>query len=436
MTLTTSEVDPIRLDGLDAALFEAVERNRVIHEIEALNLDPASNVMNPRAEALLASGLGTRPSLGDPGAKYETGLEAIEDIERLTTSVLMELFRARHVEFRVASGAMANLYVFFSTTCPGDTIVVPPATMGGHVTHHRAGAAGLAGLRIVEAPTHPRLPMLDLDALAELVEVERPRLITLGGSLNLSAPPVAEVREIADRVGARVLVDAAHLSGMIAGGVIPAPLRNGADLVTMSTYKSLGGPPSGLVLTDDDELAERIRAIAHPGLTANFDAAKTAALALTALDWIHLGRDYAETMVATARSLGEGMARRGLEVVEIASGHHTDTHHLVVDVVDRGGGQTVARRLRRGNLLACGIGLPGRDPTRLNPGDVPGLRLGTPEMVRWGMGPTDADRVAEFLAAALEGEPERVGREVAEWRRGFDRIHFVRGGPASPLPSA
>ena len=414
-----------RLAGVEDELLDAVERNRWIHEIESLNLDPASNVMNPRAEALLAAGLGSRPSLGVPGAKYETGLEAIEDIERLTSRLVSEVFGARHVEFRVASGAMANLYAFLATTSPGDTIIAPPASMGGHVTHHQAGAAGLAGLRILHAPVHTTLPMIDLDGLARLVEAERPVLITLGGSLNLSAHPVAAVREIADRVGARVLFDAAHLCGMIAGGVMASPLTEGAHLMTMSTYKSLGGPPSGLVLTDDDELAGRLDAIAHPGLTANFDVAKTAALAMTMLDWLACGSGYAEAMVATARALGDALGSAGLDVVRIGPDRCTDTHHVALDVRRFGGGQTLAARWRRANLLTCGIGLPGPEV----PGDVPGLRLGTPEMVRWGMGPAEAETVAGFLVAALEGEPEPVGQQVTPWRRGYDTIHFVRGGP-------
>jgi glycine hydroxymethyltransferase len=133
--------------GQDAATLLAridalAEQNRQIHERDCFNLNPAANVMNPRAEALLSSRLGSRPSLGYPGDKYEMGLEAIEEIEVIAADLAAEVFDARHAEIRVASGAMANLYAFMATCRPGDTIIAPPGAIGGHVTHHDAGCAG------------------------------------------------------------------------------------------------------------------------------------------------------------------------------------------------------------------------------------------------------------------------------------------------------
>ena len=261
-------------DLLEERINALVRENREIHEDLCINLNPATNVMNPKAEALLASGLGTRVSLGYPGDKYEMGLEAVEQIEVIASELAAEVFAARFAEIRVQSGAMANLYAFMATCSPGDRIIVPSMQIGGHVTHHPDGAAGLYGLEIHEAPVDATGYSVDLDGLRDLARRIRPRLITVGGSLNLFAHPVRAVRTIADEVGAAVLFDAAHLSGMIAGGVWPNPLAEGAHVMTMSTYKSLGGPPSGLILTNESDLAQRIDKIAYPGLTANFDVAK------------------------------------------------------------------------------------------------------------------------------------------------------------------
>ncbi|WP_333815353.1 beta-eliminating lyase-related protein, partial [Tabrizicola sp.] len=224
-----------RLDAL-------IAKNREIHDQDCFNLNPATNVMNPRAEAALASGIGSRPSLGYPGDKYEMGLEAIEEIEVIAAELAAEVFGARYAEIRVASGALANLYGFMALAKPGDSIIAPPGTIGGHVTHHSAGCAGLYGLTTHPAPIDADGYTLDLAALHDLAHAVRPKIITVGGSLNLFPHPVAEVRKIADQVGAKVLFDAAHQCGIIAGGVWANPLTEGAHLMTMSTYKSLGGP--------------------------------------------------------------------------------------------------------------------------------------------------------------------------------------------------
>lgn len=417
------------LAGLDAAgiqgwLADLVAENRAIHDETCVNLNPATNRMNPRAEQLLSAGLGSRPSLGYPGDKYEMGLEAIEQIEVLAAALAARVFHADYAEVRVGSGALANLYAFMATCDPGDTIIAPPATIGGHVTHHLAGAAGLYRLTTVPAPVSPTDYTVDVDALADLARSVRPRLITIGSSLNLTPHPVARIREIADDVGATLLFDAAHLCGVIAGGAWPNPLDEGAHLMSMSTYKSLGGPPGGLLLTTEAELAERIEAIAYPGLTANFDAGKTAALAQTLLDWTVAGAAYATTMVETARALAEHLATAGVPVFRRGP-ELTSSHQFAVEAARYGGGQAAAARLRRANLLACGIGLP-VDPVE---GDVNGLRIGTPELARLGMTTADMPQLAAFIARGLGDAPESVAPEVAAWRQRFRSVHFTTDVP-------
>jgi len=135
--------------GLIAERIENLaKQNRDIHERECFNLNPATNAMNPRAEALLSAGLGSRPSLGYPGDKYEMGLEAIEEIEVIAAELAAEVFEADYAEIRVPSGAIANLYGFMAVCEPGDAVIVPPASIGGHVTHHDDGCAGLYRLDI------------------------------------------------------------------------------------------------------------------------------------------------------------------------------------------------------------------------------------------------------------------------------------------------
>lgn len=395
-------------------------RNLQLHELENFNLNPASNVMNPRAEALLATGLSTRASLGYPGDKYETGLEAIEEIETITTELAAEIFNARYAETRVASGASANLYAFMATCRPGDTIIAPPSEIGGHVTHHDEGCAGLFGLTVLAAPVDPDGYSVDLDALRALAQDKKPRLITLGGSLNLFAHPVAEVRSIADEIGAKVLFDAAHQCGIIAGGTWPNPLDQGAHLMTMSTYKSLGGPAGGLVLTNDPDLAKKLDQIAFPGMTANSDAGKTAALGVTLLDWRVHGPAYSKAMVDVSKALARAFYDIGLPVFAAKRGF-TESHQFAICAARFGGGQTASKQLYKAGFLTCGIGLP----IEAVEGDLNGLRIGTPEIVRWGVTEEHATLFAELISEALTGDPALVAPRTRELRSLFSQLHYI-----------
>jgi glycine hydroxymethyltransferase len=411
------------VDAIDAEILRLIGENRRIHEHDCVNLNPATNAMNPRAEALLGEGLGARPSLGYPGAKYEMGLEAIERIEIIAAELAAEVFGARFAEIRVGSGGLANLYVMMATARPGDAIIAPPAAIGGHVSHHAGGVAGRYGVVTHAAPVDPLSYTVDVERLRDLARACRPKLITIGGSLNLFPHPVREIRRIADEVGAWLLFDAAHLSGLIAGGAWQQPLDEGAHVMTMSTYKSLGGPAAGLIVTNEPEIAERLDTIAYPGMTANFDAAKSAALAMTLLDWKVHGRAYAEMMVSTARALAEALIAEGIPIFARERGA-TRSHQFAIEAASYGGGQTAAQRLRRANILTCGIGLPAPAVD----GDVNGLRIGTPEIVRWGMEPRHMPELARFIARSLNDheEPEKIAPSVTDFRRFFNRLNFVR----------
>ena len=404
-----------------ARLGALIDENRDIHERECFNLNPATNVMNPRAEAMLASGLGARPSLGYPGDKYEMGLEAIEEIEVIAAELCAQVFDAKYAEIRVPSGAIANLYGFMATCKAGDTIIAPPASIGGHVTHHLDGCAGLFGLNTVPAPVNADGYTLDIDGLRKLAHELKPKLITVGSSLNLQEHPVADVRMIADDVGAKVLFDAAHQCGIIAGKSWKNPLAEGAHLMTMSTYKSLGGPASGLIVSNDAELMQRIDAIAFPGMTANFDAAKSAALAMTMLDWIDHGAAYSTQMIATAQALASALADQGLPVFSTTQGH-TQSHQFAIEAAGFGGGQAASKALRKAGFLACGIGLPIAEVA----GDMNGLRIGTPELVRWGVTPEHTDELAALVAKALRSNaPDTMATEVRSLRESFDTLHYM-----------
>lgn len=393
---------------------------------ECLNLNAATNVMSPYANQLVASGIGSRPSLGLPGDKYETGLAPGEELEVLASELARCVFRCSYAETRVLSGAMANLAVYMATTDPGDVIFSLPPAAGGHATHQPFAAPGLYGLDVRPIPLltddATATWRVDLAALADAAQTAQPRLIVLGGSLALAPYPIREIAAIARDVGARLLFDAAHLSLLVAGEAFQQPLRDGADVMTGSTYKALGGPPGGLILTDDAELAARLDAIAYPGLTANNDLGRVAALAVALNDLVVYGREYAARCVETAQALAVALAAEGFPVV----GHppiYTVTHHVAMDARRWDGGTHAARLLEPANILATGIGLPLPEV----PGDQNGLRFGSQELARWGMGPAEMPVVARLIARVLlHDEPASSLRdEVITLRGRFQQIRYT-----------
>lgn len=193
--------------------------------------------------------------------------------------------------------------------------------------------------------------------------------------------------------------------------------------MTMSTYKSLGGPAGGLIVSNDAQITQRLDAIAFPGMTANFDAGKTAALALSMLDWREHGQAYAQTMIDVAQSLATALQQRGIPVFAKDRGY-TNSHQFAIEAASFGGGQCASKALRKAGFLACGIGLPIAPVA----GDLNGLRIGTPELVRWGVTVDDTDRVAELIATGLTcGDPQSISAEVRHLRAQFSQLHFING---------
>jgi glycine hydroxymethyltransferase len=400
---------------------------------ECLNLNAATNVMNPYAAQLLASGIGSRPSLGLPGDKYETGLAPGEELEVMASELARRTFRCAYAEIRLLSGAMANLAVYMATTRPGDVIFSLPPAAGGHATHQPFATPGLYGLDVRAIPLVANEAtatwQVDLDALAAAARAAKPRLFILGGSLALAPYPIHEVAAIAHEVGARLQFDAAHLSLLIAGEAFQQPLREGADVISGSTYKALGGPSGGVILTDDAELAARLDGIIYPGLTANNDLGRVAALAVALSDVVVHGREYATHCVATAQALAMALAAEGFPV----AGNppvYTLTHHVALDARRWNGGTRAARLLEPANILATGIGLP--FPALAS--DQNGLRLGVQELVRWGIGPAEMRPIARFLARVLlkREEASTLRDEVIAMRASFQQLQYVLSAETAP----
>lgn len=378
-----------------------------------------TNTLTPAVRRVYDAKIGTLPSMGLPGDKYQTGLADVERLEVLAGCLLTRLFGAAHLEVRPPSATMANLAVYRAFAEPGDTIAVLPQRAGGHDSHHAHGAAGARGLRIVELPYDDAHLDVDVEALPGFVDRERPRLVVIGSSLLLFPHRLEAIRAIADRVGALVVYDASHVAGLVAGARFQQPLAEGAHLMTFSTYKSLGGPPGGAVATNDPRLGAAVSAGVYPGLTANYDSGRLPALAVCAAEQLRFGPAYASACADNAAVLAEALRDSGFTVLG-RDGRLTASHHVGVDVRALGDGDRVARHLAEARVYLSQIGLPVSDDP------APGIRIGTQVVTRRGMTPEHMPRIARWCAAVLldGAQPRQVGDEVREFARGFSGMRF------------
>ena len=379
---------------------------------DCLQLYAGTNVPSPLVSALHEAALAAQPSMGYPGAKYQAGLEPIDVVEVTAATAISRLMGAAFAEVRPTSATLANLAVYTALTDPGDTIAVLPDWAGGHLSHHAVGVPSVRGLRVAPLPYDAEQLDVDLDALDEFLGWEVPRLVVVGASLMLFPHRLTAISEAVRAHGIPLLYDASHVAGLVAEGRFQDPLREGADLITFSTYKSFGGPAGGVIVTNDAELAERVSDAVYPALVANYDASRLVPLAAAALERERSGGAYADQSIANAQALAGALAAAGFDVLGAGRGF-TESHHVALDVA--GGGTAAAIRLAEGNILTSEIGIP-VDPAG-------GVRIGTQAITRQGFVEADMPAIAEAIAGALLHDRD-VRDDVAQIRRRHSGLRF------------
>ena len=399
---------PDLADALRAAGEAAREYLRRIDE-QALLLYAGGNVPRP-GQPQYPRLLG-QPSMGYPGDKYQPGLEPLDVVEVAVTRAVSEVIGARFADVRPPSATLANLAVYTALARPGDALAVLPEWAGGHLSHHEIGAAGVRGLRVVELPYDARELDVDVDRLPSFLDRERPVLVVVGASLMLRPHRVAAIAERVHDHGACLLYDASHVAGLVAEGRFQAPLAEGADVMTFSTYKSFGRPAGGVIAAHDEALMARCAAAIYPGLTANYDIARLLPLGEAALERKLAAGAYADRCIANARALAAALAAEGLAVLGAEHGY-TSSHHVAVDVRALGGGAIAARRLAESNILLSAIGCPAAD----GPDPAGAIRIGTQSITRQGFVEDDMAAVASALARGLREPSGELRAEVAAIR--------------------
>ena len=373
------------------------------------------------AAVLEATGtmLTNKYSEGYAGKRYYEGQQVIDQIETLAIERAKALFGVEHVNVQPYSGSPANLAIYLAFLSPGETVMGMALPMGGHLTHGWSVSATGTWLRAVQYGVRKETGRVDMDEVRNLALAEQPKVIFCGGTAVPRTIDFPAFAQIAREVGAVLVADIAHISGLVAGGAHPSPVGH-ADVISTTTHKTLRGP-RGAMLMSTAEHAKALDKAVFPGLQGGPHNHTTAAIAVALKEAATPEfRDYAQAIVANAKALAEGLTSRGFNLV---SGG-TDNHLLLVDLENKAvSGKIAAKALDRAGIELNYNTVP-FDPRK--PFDPSGVRIGTAAVTSRGMTTTDMDRVAGWIdsvvtaqAAGDEAAIEKISAEVVEFTRAF-----------------
>ncbi|MCD6302228.1 MAG: serine hydroxymethyltransferase [Anaerolineae bacterium] len=384
---------------------------------ETIELIASENHASAAVRAAQGTVLTNKYAEGYPGRRYYGGCAHVDEVERLAIQRCKQLFHCEHANVQPHSGSQANAAAYMSVLDIGDTVLAMSLAHGGHLTHgHRLSFSGRE-YRFVPYGVDRETERIDYEALEALAKRERPKMIVAGASAYARIIDFARLRAIADDVGALLMVDMAHIAGLVATGVHPSPIPH-ADLVTSTTHKTLRGPRGGLALSKRPYARALDRAV-FPGIQGGPLMHVIAAKAVAFLEAMEPGFvGYQQAVVRNAKALGAGLMDAGYRLV---SGG-TDNHMLLVDVGVRDiTGADAEQWLERAGI-ACNKNMIPFDPRP--PRVTSGIRLGTPAATTRGMGIAEMARIAKWIARVLDARGEadvvaQVRRETRELARAF-----------------
>ena len=385
-----------QLHESDPAIAELISREGT-RQSDQIELIASENIVPLSVLQAQGSALTNKYAEGYPARRYYGGCEIVDEIEQLAIDRAKLLFSAKHVNVQPHSGAQANGAVKLALLQPGDAILGMSLDAGGHLTHGAKPALSGKWFRPVQYGVRQDDALIDYEQVARLAEAERPKLIIAGASAYSRQIDFERFRAIADAVGAYLLVDMAHIAGLVATGHHPSPLPH-AHVVSTTTHKTLRGPRGGMLLSNDDAIAKKINSAVFPGLQGgplmHVIAAKAVAFGEALKpDFVR----YIERVIDSARALAEVMSERGCAIV---SGG-TDTHLMLVDLRPKGlTGDVAEKALERAGITCNKNGVP-FDPEK--PTVTSGVRLGTPAGTTRGFGVAEFQQIGHLIADVFDG---------------------------------
>ena len=384
------------LKTTDSEIYDAIrgELSRQRNEIELI---ASENIVSRAVLEAQGSVLTNKYAEGYPGKRYYGGCQYVDVVENLAIERAKKLFGAAFANVQPNSGSQMNQAVFFALLKPGDTFMGLDLNSGGHLTHGSPVNMSGKWFNVVSYGVRRDDQRIDMDEVARIARENKPKLILAGGTAYSRFWDWKRFREIADEVGAYLMVDMAHIAGLVAGGVHPSPVPY-AHVVTSTTHKSLRGPRGGMILTNDEAIAKKINSAVFPGIQGGPLMHVIAAKAVAFGEALRPSfKTYAQNVVTNAKTLSARLIKNGLDIV---SGG-TDNHLMLVDLRPKNAtGKRAESALSRAHITCNKNGIP-FDPEK--PFVTSGVRLGTPAGTTRGFGEKEFDEIGELISEVLDG---------------------------------
>ncbi|WP_314865691.1 serine hydroxymethyltransferase [uncultured Streptococcus sp.] len=409
--------------AFDPEIWEAVakEEERQQHNIELI---ASENVVSKAVMAAQGSILTNKYAEGYPGRRYYGGTDVVDVIESLAIERAKEIFGAKFANVQPHSGSQANCAAYMALIEPGDTVMGMDLSAGGHLTHGASVSFSGQTYNFVSYSVDPETELLDFDAILQQAEEVQPKLIVAGASAYSHIIDFSKFREIADAVGAKLMVDMAHIAGLVAAGLHPSPVPY-ADITTTTTHKTLRGPRGGLILTNDEDLAKKINSAIFPGIQGGPLEHVIAAKAVAFKEVLDPAfKVYTQQILDNAQAMAQ-VFRQHDKFRVISDG--TENHLFLVDVTKVvENGKVAQNLLDEVNITLNKNSIPYET---LSPFKTSGIRIGTAAIAARGFGVTESIKVAELIIKALENaENEAVLNQVrAEVRELTDSFPLYEG---------
>src|SRR5215469_4985076 len=420
MYLPLSETDPQIAAAID---------NETRRQHEGLELIASENFVSEAVLEAAGSVFTNKYAEGYPGKRYYGGCAFTDVVENLARDRAKQLFSADHANVQPHSGSQANMAAYMSLLQPGDSVMGLNLAHGGHLTHgHPLNFSGKM-YKIIPYGVRKDTELIDYDEMEQIAVRERPKMIIGGGSAYARVIDFARMRQIADKVGAKLMVDMAHIAGLVAGGAHPSPVPH-SDVGTTTTHKTLRGPRAGMVLCRQ-ELAATVDKIVLPGIQGGPLVHIIAAKAVCFKEALEPAfKDYARQVVANARALAAKLMDEGFRII---SGG-TDTHLMLIDVFAKGMlGSEAENALGQAGITVNKNAIPFDTNPPLKPS---GIRIGTPALTTRGMKEKEMLQVGAWIAEALNNRKDaqvlaKIRREVHELAEAFPLYPELRAGASA-----